>query len=287
MQERPRSTTRGVTVLPHRPCAETAASSPGHAAGGAPPNRMALATSAALDARHATVRRVLEALSLDALVVTAPANIRYLTNHVGTAGIARGDRRRDAPAGRLPVPGSRPPAAADSPAACPSLQDVGRCRQLRRGAPRLPRSRSASARPGFEAAHLTVARHDWLVRTAERAGLAASRSGRPSGSSSSARMVKDDGESGGAARGGAAAARRWPRRPSRGRGRASANGPSPARIEAAMREAGLRASGVRHDRRVRAECGPAALSRRRSTARSQATWWCWTLAASWTDTAAT
>ena len=34
------------------------------------------------------MRQTLERLTLDALVVTAPANIRYLTNHTGTAGIA-------------------------------------------------------------------------------------------------------------------------------------------------------------------------------------------------------
>ena len=47
---------------------------------------MALATSASLGVRHATVRRAVEALSLDALVVTNPTNIRYLTNHAGSAG---------------------------------------------------------------------------------------------------------------------------------------------------------------------------------------------------------
>ena len=49
----------------------------------------------------------------------------------------------------------------------------------------------------------------------------------------------------------------------------------------------LRASGVRHHRRVRAEFGPAALSGRRPDACTQVTWWCWTLAGSWTDTAPT
>src|SRR5689334_4643700 len=47
---------------------------------------MALARSASLGARQATIRRSLEALSLDALIVTTPANIRYLTNHAGSAG---------------------------------------------------------------------------------------------------------------------------------------------------------------------------------------------------------
>ena len=47
---------------------------------------MRLPASRQLAARHARVRASLEALSLDALIVTAPTNIRYLTNHVGSAG---------------------------------------------------------------------------------------------------------------------------------------------------------------------------------------------------------
>ena len=49
---------------------------------------MPLPESPALARRHARIRQTLESLSLDALVVTAPTNIRYLTNHTGTAGIA-------------------------------------------------------------------------------------------------------------------------------------------------------------------------------------------------------
>src|SRR5688572_517308 len=49
---------------------------------------MRLALSTDLAARHARVRAALEALSLDALIVTAPTNIRYLTNHSGSAGTA-------------------------------------------------------------------------------------------------------------------------------------------------------------------------------------------------------
>jgi Xaa-Pro aminopeptidase len=47
-----------------------------------------LPPSSILATRHAIVRDGLDALNLDALVVTTPANIRYLTNHTGTAGIA-------------------------------------------------------------------------------------------------------------------------------------------------------------------------------------------------------
>ena len=39
-----------------------------------------------LAARHANVRRALDGAGLDALIVTTPANLRYLANHIGTAG---------------------------------------------------------------------------------------------------------------------------------------------------------------------------------------------------------
>src|SRR5688572_4848213 len=47
---------------------------------------MPLPPSSVLAARHARVRRAVDALTLDALVVTNPVNIRYLANHTGTAG---------------------------------------------------------------------------------------------------------------------------------------------------------------------------------------------------------
>jgi Xaa-Pro aminopeptidase len=131
---------------------------------------MALPQSAALAARHERIRRAVEALSLDALVITAAPNIRYLTNHTGTAGIAviTGDAIhllvdfRYAEAIRAlqastsacpelrtwPVPGSYDEALL----AC--LDEIG------------------VSTAGFEAAHLTVARHDWLVRSAAARGRA-------------------------------------------------------------------------------------------------------------------
>ena len=44
-------------------------------------------TSSYLAARQTRVRQRLDALSLDALVVTCPANIRYLSNHAGSSGV--------------------------------------------------------------------------------------------------------------------------------------------------------------------------------------------------------
>jgi Xaa-Pro aminopeptidase len=112
-----------------------------------------------LAARHARVRTRLDALSLDALVVTAASNIRYLSNHAGTAGVLVltpdavhllvDFRYRESVR-----------AAQESPAACPGLRvwDV-------------PASYDEAllaclaeigvSTVGFEAAHVTVARHEY------------------------------------------------------------------------------------------------------------------------------
>ena len=125
--------------------------------------------SALLARRHARVREALDALSLDALVVTNPVNIRYLTNHAGSAGIlvvtrealhlAVDFRYRDA----IRVLQS-------SPAACPGMvvRDV-------------PASYDEAllqcladigvTTAGFEALHLTVARYRWLRDAAQARGL--------------------------------------------------------------------------------------------------------------------
>jgi len=116
-----------------------------------------------LAARHARVREVLAANGLDALIVTTPANIRYLANHVGTAGtliVTATDlhllvdfRYREAVRARQ-----------GSPAACPGLQvhDVPDSydEALASVTMQLP-----VRRIGIEAGHLTVARQEWLIRT--------------------------------------------------------------------------------------------------------------------------
>jgi Xaa-Pro aminopeptidase len=124
--------------------------------GGAGPR---LPSSAVLASRHVRLREALDVLSVDAVVVTNAANIRYLTNHVGTAGllVASGDtlhlavdfRYRESV--RL---------LQESAAACPGL----RLRDV-------PASYDEAVLQilaelgvtvvGFEAAHLTVARHNW------------------------------------------------------------------------------------------------------------------------------
>ena len=120
---------------------------------------MGLPTTAQSTARHARIRRTLEALSLDGLVVTCAANVRYLTNHTGSAGVAvlTGDalhllvdfRYREAvhllQASPSACPGLRVwdvPASYDE-ALLACLSEIG------------------TAAPGFEAAHVPVARYDW------------------------------------------------------------------------------------------------------------------------------
>ncbi|MGH9239483.1 MAG: aminopeptidase P family N-terminal domain-containing protein, partial [Vicinamibacterales bacterium] len=125
---------------------------------------MAAATSSQLDVRHATIRRAVETLGLDALIVTAPANIRYLTNHAGSAGTlvaAAGAmhllvdfryhesvRQLQASASACPTLRLWPVPASYDEALLECLAETG------------------VTTVGFEAAHLTVARHEWLVRTA-------------------------------------------------------------------------------------------------------------------------
>jgi Xaa-Pro aminopeptidase len=127
------------------------------------------ATSSALAARHTRARGALETLTLDALVITDAANIRYLSNHAGSSGILVVTREalhllvdfryREAVHARQ-----------QSEAACPSLvvRDV-------------PASYDEAllvcladlgvSSAGFEAAHVSVSKHDWWRRTASARGL--------------------------------------------------------------------------------------------------------------------
>jgi Xaa-Pro aminopeptidase len=130
---------------------------------------MALPPTAALAARHTRIRESLETLSLDALIVTPPANIRYLSNHAGTAGILV--LTRDAL--HLLVDfryHDAVRALQESPSACPGLRiwDV-------------PASYEEAligclaeigvTTVGFEAAHVTVARYEWWRETIGGRGL--------------------------------------------------------------------------------------------------------------------
>ena len=152
---------------------------------------MAAATSSQLDVRHAAIRRALETLGLDALIVTAPANIRYLTNHAGSAGtlvVAAGAihllvdfryhesvRQLQASASACPTLRMWPVPASYDEALLECLAETG------------------VTTVGFEAAHLTVARHEWLVRTAAARRVAVTL--RPTERVvEQARVIKDDGE---------------------------------------------------------------------------------------------
>ena len=129
-----------------------------------------LPTSKQLAARHTRVRESLDALSLDAMVVISGMNIRYLSNHAGSAGVlvlTRDGvhllvdfRYRDAV--RM---------LQESPAACPGLRtwdvlasyDEALLACL---------AEIGSSVVGFEAAHVTVSKHDWWQRTAASRDLA-------------------------------------------------------------------------------------------------------------------
>jgi Xaa-Pro aminopeptidase len=121
------------------------------------------APSCYVAARHAAVRARFDELAIDALVVTHPPNIFYLSNHAGSAGLlvlARdavhllADFRYSESVARLQA----------SPHACPGLRawpvpssyDEALISTL---------TALALARVGFESAYVSVARHDWLQRT--------------------------------------------------------------------------------------------------------------------------
>jgi len=121
------------------------------------------AASHDLARRHAAIRERFEPLGIAALAVTHAPNVRYLSNHAGSAGIlvlARDavhlivDFRYREAVERLQ----------SSPQACPQLRvwpvpdsyDEALVECLVTG---------EAARVGFEAAHVSVARHAWLERT--------------------------------------------------------------------------------------------------------------------------
>ena len=152
---------------------------------------MALAISSQLAARHQNIRRAIEALSLDALIVSAPTNIRYLSNHAGSAGtlVVTGDALhlladfRYQEAIRL---------LQESPSACPTLK-VWPVAASYDEALVACLAQIGVGRVGFEAGHLTVSRHDWLLRTA--AARARDLTFRPTERVvEQARIVKDEGE---------------------------------------------------------------------------------------------
>ncbi|OFW00796.1 MAG: hypothetical protein A3I61_00350 [Acidobacteria bacterium RIFCSPLOWO2_02_FULL_68_18] len=133
---------------------------------------MPLPATTQLAVRHSRIRQSFDTLALDALVVTSAANIRYLTNHIGSAGVLVLTRQhahllvdfryREAverlQASNAACPGLRVrevPASYDE-ALLGCLQELG------------------AAAVGFEAAHVTVASYDWWRRSAEARQLTVS-----------------------------------------------------------------------------------------------------------------
>ena len=124
---------------------------------------MTAPSTAALGQRHVRIRESLETLSLDALIVTPPSNIRYLSNHAGSAGILV--ITRDAIHLLVDFRYHEAVRALQaSPSACPELRlwDV-------------PASYEEAlisclaeigvTTVGFEAVHVTVARYEWWRET--------------------------------------------------------------------------------------------------------------------------
>lgn len=132
---------------------------------------MPLPVSSVLAARHRQVCDALSTLGLDALVVTNPVNIRYLSNHAGSAGtlvVAAGavhllaDFRYEESVRAMQA----------SAGACPALRVWPVPASYDEALVDLLASPGVGPRVGFEAAHLTVARRDWLDRTLALRGVA-------------------------------------------------------------------------------------------------------------------
>jgi Xaa-Pro aminopeptidase len=142
-----------------------------------------------LATRQARIRREIDALELDALVVTGFSNIRYLSNHVGSAGIfvltpdgahLLVDFRYTAAVAELQATGSACPGLTVWPV--PGSYEDALLECL---------AKMGVRRAGVEAPHVTLARHQWLVANAESRQLDLSfRS--TTGLVERARMIKDD-----------------------------------------------------------------------------------------------
>jgi len=124
---------------------------------------MRLAPSDVLAERHRSLQGAIEQQKLDALVLTNPFNIRYVTNHVGTAGTVV--MTRDALHLLIDFRYQEAVAALQSScAACPTLR-------VRTVAASYDEALAdtlielGTSTVGIEAGHMTVARREWLERT--------------------------------------------------------------------------------------------------------------------------
>jgi Xaa-Pro aminopeptidase len=149
---------------------------------------MSHAPTDSLSARHQRVRERLALRGLDALVVTALPNVLYLTNFTGSSAIIvlSRDRLQFLTDFRYITTITE---SIGTPTACPALElvpvdgsyDATLARVIAGVGPRV----------GFEAAHLTVARHAWITKALTAAG-AATELVATEGVVESARVQKDD-----------------------------------------------------------------------------------------------
>jgi Xaa-Pro aminopeptidase len=149
------------------------------------------ASSQLLAARHARVRTPFDALSLDALIVTAASNIRYLTNHAGTAGVLVLTRE----GAHLLVDfryRESVRALQSSDAACPGLKLWDVPASYDEAVLGCLAEVGASS-VGFEAADVTVKRHEYWRSTAAARGLGVSLRGTER-VVEAARLIKDSSE---------------------------------------------------------------------------------------------
>jgi Xaa-Pro aminopeptidase len=132
---------------------------------------MSHAPSPALERRHRIIRQDIAAQGLDALLVTSLPNILYLTNFTGSSAtlVVTADRIYFITDFRYTTTIS---AACGTATACPTLELV--TVEGSYDATLAEHLESYGRRIGFEAAHLTVARFEWLKAT-----LAAKRSPAP------------------------------------------------------------------------------------------------------------
>jgi Xaa-Pro aminopeptidase len=122
---------------------------------------MSHAPSAALNRRHDAVRDACARASVDALIVTSRSNVLYLTNFAGSAGIVVLN-----PDGVQFITDFRYVTAVEvlqqSPHACPGLRLTVVDGTYDATLAKLLTSLGLS-RVGFEAANVTVSRHNWLA----------------------------------------------------------------------------------------------------------------------------
>jgi Xaa-Pro aminopeptidase len=127
---------------------------------------MSHAPTSALSRRHEFVRREMAALGIEALVVTSPPNILYLTNFTGSSAVVvlTADRVRFLTDFRYVAAVSDSRGTAHG---CPDIEIVSIDGSYDATLAVLlkARAKKREKRVGFEAAHLSVQRHAWLVAT--------------------------------------------------------------------------------------------------------------------------